>query len=216
MTSLQDLVTEAVGDGIVPGAAALVAAGGAREVAAAGDIAADSIVRLASVTKPITAAAVMLLVDDGIVRLDDPVSRWLPELASPLVVRAPAGGLDDVVPAARAVTVEDVLTFRAGWGFPSDFSLPAVPQPFARPPVLAPPPRRGVVRRPPRLPPAADAGRVGRHAREHPDAPPPRGGVALQHMLRHPGRARRSRVGPCARRPPRRARLRAARHGRHG
>jgi CubicO group peptidase (beta-lactamase class C family) len=139
MTSLRDLVEHAVSDGTVPGAAALVARGDDREVAAAGELAADSIVRIASLTKPITAAAVMTLVDDGIVGLGDPLARWLPELSSPGVVRTPASALDDVVPAARAITVEDVLTSRAGWGFPSDFSLPAVVELFEKLPVFAPP-----------------------------------------------------------------------------
>src|SRR6185312_4998545 len=92
--------------------------------------------RIASMTKPITAAAVMLLVDDALVSLGDPVARWLPELGSPQVVRTPESPLDDVVPAARPITVEDVLTFRAGWGFPSDFSLPAVDELFRRIPVF--------------------------------------------------------------------------------
>ena len=87
-------------------------------------------------TKPITAAALMLLVDEGLVALDDPIARWLPELASPQVVRTPESPVDDVEPAARAITVEDVLTFRAGWGFPSDFSLPAVVELFQRLPVF--------------------------------------------------------------------------------
>jgi CubicO group peptidase (beta-lactamase class C family) len=60
------------------------------------------------------------------VSLDDPIARWLPELASPRVVRTPGSALDDLVPATRPITVEDLLTFRAGWGFPSDFSLPAI------------------------------------------------------------------------------------------
>ncbi len=126
MTTLQELVEAAVGRGTVPGAAALVARGEDVEIAAAGEVAPDSIVRLASTTKPITAAAVMLLVDDGLVALDDPIARWLPELASTWVVRTPESPIDDVVSGARPITVEDLLTFRAGWGFPSDFSLPAV------------------------------------------------------------------------------------------
>src|SRR2546423_9966414 len=89
-------------------------------------------------TKPITAAAVMLLVDEGVVALDDPIARWLPELASPKVVRTPESPIDDVVPAERPITVEDVLTSRAGWGFPSDFSLPAVVELFHRLPVFGP------------------------------------------------------------------------------
>jgi CubicO group peptidase (beta-lactamase class C family) len=136
--SLQNLLTTTVESGMVPGAAALVAHGEDFEVAGAGEVEPESIVRIASITKPITAAAVMLLVDDGLVALDDPIARWLPELASPRVVRAPESTIDDVVPAARPITVEDLLTFRAGWGFPSDFSLPAVVELFEKVPVFGP------------------------------------------------------------------------------
>ena len=138
VTPLQDLVASAVTDGTVPGAAALVARGDAVEIGSAGELEPDSIVRIASMTKPITAAAVMLLVDDGLVSLGDPVARWLPELGSPQVVRTPESPIDDVVPAERAITVEDVLTSRAGWGFPSDFSLPAVAELFEKLPVFGP------------------------------------------------------------------------------
>ena len=136
--TLQQLLDGAVGRGDAPGAAALVARGGESEVAAAGELKPGSIVRIASLTKPITAAAVMLLVDDGVVRLDEPIAHRLPELGSPQVVRTPGSPLDDTVPAARAITVEDVLTSRAGWGFPSDFSLPAVTELFERLPVFGP------------------------------------------------------------------------------
>jgi CubicO group peptidase (beta-lactamase class C family) len=136
MTRLRDLLETAVADGTVPGAAALVARADAVEVGSAGELEPDSIVRLASTTKPITAAAVMLLVDDGVVALGDPIARWLPELAAPQVARTPGSPIDDVVPAARAVTVEDVLSSRAGWGFPSDFTLPAVVELFEKLPVF--------------------------------------------------------------------------------
>lgn len=136
MTSLRSLLESAVARGAAPGAAALVARGDRVEVAAAGELEPESIVRLASTTKPIMAAAVMLLVDDGVLALDDPIARWLPELATPRVVRTPESPVDDVVPAERAITVEDLLTFRAGWGFPSDFSLPAVARLFEKLPVF--------------------------------------------------------------------------------
>jgi len=136
MTDLRDLLEAEVASGAVPGAAALVAHGGAVEIAAAGEVRPDSIVRIASITKPITAAALMVLVDDGVVALGDPVAGWLPELSSPVVVRTPESEIDDVVPAARPVTVEDLLTFRAGWGFPSGFSLPAAVELFRRLPVF--------------------------------------------------------------------------------
>jgi CubicO group peptidase (beta-lactamase class C family) len=134
MSSLQDLLDSAVGSGAAPGATALVARGDEVEIAAAGDLQPDSIIRLASTTKPIIAAAVMLLIDEGRAALDDPIARWLPELASPVVVRTPESQIGDVVPAARPITVEDLLTFRAGWGFPSDFSLPAVIELFEKMP----------------------------------------------------------------------------------
>jgi CubicO group peptidase (beta-lactamase class C family) len=136
MPTLQDLLDAAVREGKAPGAAALVARGDEVEIASAGDLEPDSIVRIASITKPITAAAVMLLVDDGLVSLDDPIARWLPELARPNVVRMPESSIGDVVSAERAITVEDLLSFRAGWGFPSDFSLPAVAELFQKMPVF--------------------------------------------------------------------------------
>lgn len=134
MSNLHDILQTYVGNGSVPGAVGLMARGDRVEVAAAGSagvdgtspMARDSIFRIASITKPITAAAVMMLVEDGRIALQDPVRQWLPELASPAVVRTPASPVDDVVPAVRPITVADLLTFRAGYGFPSDFSLPAV------------------------------------------------------------------------------------------
>ena len=136
MTPLQELLESTVESGAVPGAATLIARGEDLEIVAVGEVEQDSIVRIASITKPVTAAAVMLLVDDGLVSLDDPIARWLPELASPQVVRTPDSAIDDLVPAVRPVTIEDLLTFRAGWGFPSDFSLPAVVELFEKLPVF--------------------------------------------------------------------------------
>jgi CubicO group peptidase (beta-lactamase class C family) len=72
----------------------------------------------------------MLLVEDGRIALDDPVGQWLPELAKPAVVRTPASALDDVAPAARPIIVFDLLSSCAGYGFPSDFTLPAVQRLF--------------------------------------------------------------------------------------
>lgn len=136
MTGLTDILQPYVDDGTVPGAVALVDRGDGREpeVAAVGSADAggeapmvrDSIFRIASLTKPVTAAAVILLVEDGRFALTDAVTPWLPEIAAPMVVRTPASPVDEVVPAKRPVTVADLMTFRAGWGFPSDFSLPAV------------------------------------------------------------------------------------------
>ncbi len=134
MTSLQEFVGRQVESPTLPGAVALVARGDEIEFAAAGSldvdgstpIARDTVFRIASLSKPITAAALLMVVEDGLVGLDDPIRRWLPELAEPSVVRTPQSPIDDVVPADRAITVEDLLSFRAGWGYAADFSLPAV------------------------------------------------------------------------------------------
>jgi CubicO group peptidase (beta-lactamase class C family) len=113
---------------------ALVARGGDVDVQVAGladvrsgaPMARDSIFRIASVTKPIIAAAAMTLVDDGRMALADPVAQWLPELGSTPVLRTPASPVEDVVPARKPMTVYDLLSSRAGYGFPSDFSLPVM------------------------------------------------------------------------------------------
>jgi CubicO group peptidase (beta-lactamase class C family) len=113
-----------VASGAVPGLVALVARGGQVHVTVAGKLALgdaapigrDAIFRIASLTKPVTGVAAMLLVQDGAVALDDPVARWLPELSEPRVLRSYDAELSDTVPAARAITVEDLLSFRLGFG----------------------------------------------------------------------------------------------------
>jgi CubicO group peptidase (beta-lactamase class C family) len=110
--------------GDMPGLVALVACGDDVHVEAIGHkafgetdpIGRDAIFRIASVTKPIVGVAAMLLIEDGLMALDDPVARWLPELAEPRVLRTLESELDDTVPAERPITVEHVLSFRLGWG----------------------------------------------------------------------------------------------------
>jgi CubicO group peptidase (beta-lactamase class C family) len=76
----------------------------------------DAIFRIASLTKPITAAVAMMLVDDGALSLDDPVDAYLPELADRRVLRSIDADLDDTVAAKRSITIDDLLTFRLGFG----------------------------------------------------------------------------------------------------
>jgi CubicO group peptidase (beta-lactamase class C family) len=76
----------------------------------------DTIFRIASITKPITAAATMILLDEGKLRLLDNVERWLPELANRRVLRRIDSQLDDTVPAERSITVRDLLTYCLGFG----------------------------------------------------------------------------------------------------
>lgn len=74
----------------------------------------DTIFRIASMTKPITSTAALMLYDEGRFALDDPITRWAPEFAGMRVLRAPEGPLDDTVPAERPITMLDLLTHRSG------------------------------------------------------------------------------------------------------
>ncbi len=94
--------------------------------ATAGSAERDTIFRISSMTKPVTAVAALTLVEECLIRLDDPVDEWLPELADRRVLARPEGPLEDTVPAARPITLRDLLTFRSGMGF--DFAA-AGPQP---------------------------------------------------------------------------------------
>lgn len=119
---LQRLLDDAVAGDQVPGVVAGVAQGDETAVAWAGSateggepMLRDTIFRIASMTKPVTAACVLAMADAGALALDAPVERWLPELAGRRVLRRPDGDLDDNVPAERPITVLDLLT--STWGF---------------------------------------------------------------------------------------------------
>jgi CubicO group peptidase (beta-lactamase class C family) len=76
----------------------------------------DTIFRIASITKLVTAVAAMILVEECKLRLDDSIEPWLPELANRRVLKSISSDLDDTVPAQRAITVRDLLTYRMGLG----------------------------------------------------------------------------------------------------
>jgi CubicO group peptidase (beta-lactamase class C family) len=112
-----------VGDELVPGLVALIARGDDVHVEALGTLAIggrpvtrDSIFRIASTTKPITAATTLALVQEGLIGLDETVDGLLPELAERRVLRRMDGPLQDTVPAIRAITTRDLLTFTFGFG----------------------------------------------------------------------------------------------------
>ncbi len=121
---MHEVMSKHVEGGAVPGLVMLVARRGEIHVDALGTMAIggggpmrrDTIFRIASVTKPITAAAAMILVEECRLRLDEPVDRLLPELANRKVLRRLEGPLDDTVPAIRPITLRDLLTFRLGYG----------------------------------------------------------------------------------------------------
>lgn len=95
-----------------------VSARGVQDLETGAPMARDTIFGLASMTKPITAVAVMMLVEEGELDLDAPVDRWLPELANPRVLSDPNGPLDQVYDAPRAITARDLLRYTMGLGFP--------------------------------------------------------------------------------------------------
>lgn len=134
MTGLEAALRPFVDSGDVPGVVAAVARGSDVEVVTLGvrgpdgaPMRRDSIVRGASITKPVMAVLAMVLVEDGLVGLDDPVAGLLPELAEPRVLRTPTGGLDDTVPAARLITLRHLLTSTSGSGF-TTVDSPVVPR----------------------------------------------------------------------------------------
>ena len=126
-----------VASGYVPGLVALVASGGQVHVEAHGTLsfggapmARDSVFRIASMTKPVTGAATMTLIEEGLISLDEPVDRLLPELTDRRVLREVTGPLDDTVPADRAITTRDLLTFTFGFGFVTEMFMSAGPVPI--------------------------------------------------------------------------------------
>src|SRR5262245_648833 len=105
----------------------------------------DTIFRIASMSKPITAAATMILAEEGKLRLSDAVEQWLPELADRKVLGRIDAPLDETVPAQRPITVRDLLTFTMGFGllFTPTGAYPILKAASAQQ-ILEPPPRRQV------------------------------------------------------------------------
>ena len=119
-------IEEAVASGLLAGAVTLVwhrgevlqvNAIGHRDAEAGLPMRRDTIFRIASMTKPVTVAAAMTLVQEGRIALSDPVDRWLPELAEMRVLAEPTGPLDCTVPARRPITIEDLMTHRSGLAY---------------------------------------------------------------------------------------------------
>ncbi len=108
----------------MPGLAALVSRGGQTHLDTLGKLsfgnakplAWDTIFRIASLAKPVTAAAAMILVEECKIRLDSSIEPWIPELANRRVLKSIESELDDTVPAKRAITVRDLFTYRMGFG----------------------------------------------------------------------------------------------------
>ncbi len=120
---MHDVMARHVDNGSVPGVVTLISRRGETCVDVIGNKAfdgdpmrRDTLFRITSMTKPITAVATMILIEECKLALDEPVQRLLPELADRRVLKRADGPLDDTVPAARPITIRDLLTFRMGLG----------------------------------------------------------------------------------------------------
>jgi CubicO group peptidase (beta-lactamase class C family) len=121
---LHDAMAARVQAGQIPGIVTVLARGDQVEVDPIGwydldravPMRRDTLFRVASFTKPVLATVTMMLVEEGRLSLTEPVQRWLPELADRRVLSRVDGPLTDTVPADRPITLEDVLTFRMGFG----------------------------------------------------------------------------------------------------
>src|SRR5262245_60800899 len=120
---MHDILAGYVERNAVPGVVTLVARRGVVHVDVLGaqtlggaPMRRDTIFRISSMTKPLTAVAAMILVEECKLRLDEPVDELLPELAGRRVLSRRDGPLDQTVPAKRPITLRDLLTFRMGFG----------------------------------------------------------------------------------------------------
>ena len=134
---IDEVVERAVAQGQVPGVVAAVAQGESVHVVTSGVMALggapmrrDTLFRISSMTKPITAAVVLSLVDDGLLELNTAVDDLLPELADRRVLRSPDGPLGQTVPAQRSITVRDLLTFTWGLGMQGAMFMATKPWPI--------------------------------------------------------------------------------------
>ena len=125
-----------IGHDKIPGMVALVARGDQVHAEALGSLTIggppvrrDSLFRIASTTKPVAAAATMALVREGLLSVNEPVDRLLPELADRRVLKRMNGSLDETVDADHAITVRDLLTFTFGFGMLIDMFMAPEPWP---------------------------------------------------------------------------------------
>lgn len=119
---IQNVLQDAADAGEIAGAATAVWCDGDMETACTGwrdmetqvPIERDTIFRIASMTKPITSLAALMLVDEGKIALNDPICAFAPEFSQMRVLKSPDGPLQDTETSARAITFEDLLTHRSG------------------------------------------------------------------------------------------------------
>jgi len=90
---------------------------GLRDIATGAPMTRDTIFRIASMTKPVTSIAALMLMEEGKLKLDDPITKWAPEFKDMVVLKDPEGPLDETYPAPRDITIEDLMTHRSGLAY---------------------------------------------------------------------------------------------------
>ena len=136
---LREVAERHIGDTNIPGLVVLAAHGDEVHIETLGHLTIDgppvrrdSLFRIASTTKPITAAATLAMIEEGLLELDEPIDRLLPELADRRVLTRPDGPLDETVPAERPITTRDLLTFTFGFGMAIEMFTSPDPWPIVR------------------------------------------------------------------------------------
>jgi CubicO group peptidase (beta-lactamase class C family) len=130
LTAIQPTLQGVVDAGDLSGAVTLIwrdgeevqfNAVGMRDIAKGLPMTRDTLFRIASMTKPVTSVAALMLMEEGKLKLDDPITKWAPEFANMQVLKDAQGPLDETYPAPRDITIEDLMTHRAGlaYGFTS-------------------------------------------------------------------------------------------------
>ncbi len=140
---INTLLDDAVARRQIAGGAAVIAhrgkvvylrTAGRRDIEAGLPVDPSTVYRIASMTKPITSVAIMMLYDVGKLRLDDPLARFVPEFGGPSVLKAGqsngAAGTPATVPAAREITIHDLLTHTSGLSY-RFFDRPALGKLYA-------------------------------------------------------------------------------------
>ena len=131
-------ISELVDAGELAGAVTLVWRGGEviqqasvgyKDIATGQPMTRDTLFRIASMTKPLTTTAALMMMEEGLFALDDPITRWAPEFAAMRVLRSPTGPLHQTDPAERSITFEDLLTHRAGLTY-GDFQQGPIAQAY--------------------------------------------------------------------------------------
>ena len=124
--AIRAVARDAVATGDVPGVVCVVChrgdvvhadAAGLRDVDNALPMEHSTIFGIASMSKPVTTVLALTLLEEGKIRLDDPITRWLPEFSAMRVLHRPDAPLADTYAAPRAITVEDLMTHRSGLAY---------------------------------------------------------------------------------------------------